>query len=667
MGSLQSLPGIGPKTIEKLSGLNINSLTDLAYHFPHRYIDFSHIKKISQLTESEAATISGQIISFNNIYTRHGKNIQKAVVKDDTGQVSLIWFNQPYLAQSIKVGTTLSFAGTVSSYQHHLTIIAPVMGSYQTGKIVAVYPESSQINSGWFRRTIQSHLPFIIADVNDYLPPDILKKFSLLPLKSALTQIHAPTDFQNLEKAILRLSLDEVLVVQARSYMQKSIWQQKISKYSIKYSPSSKTKLNSLIKSLPFKLTSAQESTWKEIVNDLTQTKPMNRLLQGDVGSGKTIISLLAAYLVYLNGASTLLIAPTEILSRQHFATFKKYLPRLPVHLLTGGSHTDLKSIKKPSIIIATHAAIFQKKLLEDQIGLLVVDEQHKFGVEQRSFLMSAISPPHLLTMTATPIPRTISLTLLGHLDLSVLTEPPKNRSKIKTFLVPQTKQSNCYQWLHDHIKKTGEQAFIVCPFIEESETLQSVKAATVEFEELKNKYFSDISVELVHGKIKNEQRNNIFARFQKRETQILITTPIIEVGIDFPNSTCIIILSADRFGLAQLHQLRGRVGRGELQSYCYLYTESENEKALNRLKFLETHHSGQKIAEFDLQSRGPGDAFSTIQHGFPSLKLANLSDFDIINLGQKVLTYILSSHPEIDIQKISSIESALSGYTNSN
>lgn len=651
MVSITSLPKIGPKTLERLNRLNIFSATDLLYHFPSRYLDFSNITPISQIKENTMVTITGQVLTFKSIYTRSGKSLQKAVVSDKTGSVELTWFNQPYLTQSIKPDMICSFAGTVSLFQKRLTLIAPIHGANQTGKILPIYPETSGLTSGWFRSFFAVNLPILLSDITDPLPLAIIKKYNLPALSLALKEIHSPSSQKMLELARYRLSIDEILTLQVSSYLRKADWSKKSPHKILKCTKASETKINKFIKSLPFKLTPSQTKTWAEIKSDLLSTVPTNRLLQGDVGSGKTIIAILACYLTSLNKANSLVLAPTEILARQHLATFKKYLP-VPIYLLTANSKIDFTKLETGSVIISTHAAVYHKKHFEDKLGLLIVDEQHKFGVEQRTFLTNTLAPPHCITMTATPIPRTISLTILGNLDLSLIESPPINRKKIQTFLVPPQKYSHCYQWLDDHITKNHHQAFIVCPFIEASETLTSVKSAKVMFEELKV-VFPHQSLGLIHGTLKEVERTAILDKFAKNIIQILVTTPIIEVGIDFPNATTIVIQSADRFGLAQLHQLRGRVGRGEAQSFCYLFTKSSSDKALNRLKMLETTSDGQKIAEYDLKTRGPGEAFSYIQHGFPSLKIANLSDYKLIATGQEIITTIIQNYPTFNLKTL--------------
>ena len=658
MDSLSQIPGVGSKTLEKLKRLNINYPKDLLYHFPNRYIDFSHSVKINSVLENENVTITGKVIDFKNIYTRNGKNLQKAIIADNTGKIDLIWFNQPYLSQSIKTGDILSFAGTVNLYLNKKTIIAPEYGQYNTGKIISIYPETSGLTSKWFRKIIQTQINNLLKDIKETLPLNLIKKIKLLDLKTSLLQIHCPTNPKILEQARDRLATEEILSLQIRSYLAKKEWQKNTPKTKLKITKIINKKIQELIKLLPYKLTDSQNKVLAEIFSDLTNQKQVvNRLLQGDVGSGKTIIALLACYLTHLNNSLSVLIAPTEILANQHYQNFQEILKNenIPIFLLTGSKKIDLKKIPKNGILISTHAVIYQKLNLKNKISLLIVDEQHKFGVKQRSFLNSSLKLPHCLTMTATPIPRTISLTLLGNLDISTIDALPQNRLQIKTFLVPDHKKTDCYKWIEKEIKKTKCQAFIVCPFIDISESMASVKSAIQEFEHLSKDLFPNLKLGLIHGKIKPIDREKTINKFQNKQLDILITTPIIEVGVDIPNSSIIIIQSADRFGLAALHQLRGRVGRGHLQSYCYLFTESTNQKAIDRLNFLEKNHNGLKIAEFDLKTRGPGEAFSTIQHGFPSLKIANFSDTKLISLSQDILKEIIDKYPEFNFSQITS------------
>lgn len=652
MDSLTQIPGVGPKTLLKLKKLGIGQPSQLVYHIPHRYIDFSQYRPIRDAVANENITVRGVVLDFQNIYTRFHKNIQKAVIADKTGKITLIWFNQPYLEKIIKPKSTFSFAGTVSLYQGRPTMMAPEYGQYNTGKIIAIYPETQGLSSKWFRKNIQIFLDELLGTIDRDLPQNVLEHFHLMPLRNALVQVHNPSDNKLLEAARLRLALDEILSLQAQSYLNKRRWLEKSPRYVLKATPKVNLIINNFIKDLPFTLTPDQLRVWQEVEADLlSASTPTNRLLQGDVGSGKTIIAILACFLASLNHRLSLLIAPTEILAQQHHKTISQLLgPGVPLFLLTANSKIDFKHIPKNAIIVSTHAALFKKHELQDKVAVLVLDEQHKFGVKQRSFLASPNNPPHCLTMTATPIPRTVSLTMLGSLQLSSIEHLPKNRLSVKTFLVPKAKIADCYQWIDKQIQTEHDQAFIVCPFIDISESMASVKSAIKEYEYLSNEIFPHLKLALIHGKLKSKDREKIITDFKDNKINILVSTPIIEVGIDIPNANIIVIQSADRFGLAQLHQLRGRVGRGHRQSYCYLLTESDNEKARSRLEFLQQNSSGLKIAEFDMKNRGPGEAFSTLQHGFPSFKLASMTDLKLISLSQQVLEFILKNNPKFNL-----------------
>jgi ATP-dependent DNA helicase RecG len=649
-----SLPGIGPKTLTKLKQLNIASDKELLYHFPHRYIDFSKSIKISKAPLEQNVTLSGKIQNINNIFLRNGKSLQKIILSDSTGSIDLVWFNQPYLTKNFHEGEFWAFAGTTSLYHGHLTLFSPEYGKFNTGKIIPIYGETKGLTSRWFRKTIALHLSHLLKSCTDPLPLNQLNQYKLIPLNKALTQIHLPQKQNYLEKARYRLAFDEINSLLAQSLLQKKSWGNLKPNFVLKNYSTTK-----LVNSFPFTLSDSQKSAWQEIKTDLlSKKKVMNRLLCGDVASGKTVLALLATYLTSQNQRQSLLLAPTEILAQQHYATFKSYLPDFPIYLLTAKNSLP-KTLAPAAIIIATHAAIFQKEKFTDNLALLIIDEQHKFGVKQRSFLNTK-NPPHTLTMTATPIPRSISLTLFGNLDLSTLKNLPQKRNSVKTFLVPQNKISDCYQWLLKEIKQNKTQVFIVCPFIEESESDLSIKSAKKEFEHL-TQIFPTLKLELIHGKTKIETRNKILDQFKKNKINILVTTPIIEVGIDFPNATTIIIQSADHFGLSQLHQLRGRVGRGTLQSYCYFFTQTSSETALKRLKYLEKTSDGFKIAEFDLKSRGPGESFSTLQHGFPSLKIASFSDIKLIEFCKLFLKQLQTDYPDFDLKKLVLNQNSLS------
>jgi ATP-dependent DNA helicase RecG len=470
----------------------------------------------------------------------------------------------------------------------------------------------------------------------EFFPKEILQYNRLLDENIAYKNIHFPENKYLAKQARERLAFDELFIIQLSANIIKKQWEKETVGNQFFLSAPIKEKINQFIANLPFELTNAQKRVWLEIQNDLTKTKPMNRLLQGDVGSGKTIVCALASYLAYLNGFQSLIMAPTEILANQHYFTLTNLFSGLPlkIGLQTGSKKITKKTkeiIENYDIIVGTHALI-NEKINFKKVGLVIIDEQHRFGVKQRALLKEKGINPHLLTMTATPIPRTIALTLYGELDLSIIDEMPKGRLPVKTYLVPNEKRDKGYQWIKDKIKETGGQVFIICPLIEESEveTMKSVKAATIEYEKIK-KIFSPYKVGLLHGKMSAKEKDIILNDFKNRKFDILVSTPVVEVGIDIPNAVIMIIEGADRFGLAQLHQLRGRVGRGEKQAYCFLFTEKNDENTLKRLNFFAQNNNGLKLAEFDLQHRGPGEIYGTKQHGIINLKVASLKEQLII------------------------------------
>lgn len=621
MPSLTTLVGIGPKTSAQFESIGISNPTELIHFYPHRYLDFSDSKNISELELDTPATYSGEVINFQNIYTRSHKNIQRATIRDNTGSLNLIWFNQPYLSKTIIIGQTISVAGSPSIYQNKATIVAPMVGN-KTGRIIPIYHQTAGLKTSQIEKVIHQNLAQLLKPVTEILPDLVVNKYNLLHQVKALSEIHQPSKADALIQAQTRINLNQSLSLLALSHLQK----QTISKQKPAYLLTTAAQTDFL----PYDLSPSQQIAWNEVKSDLLGKRPAHRLLSGDVGSGKTIVAILAAHLTSTNNQLTLLVAPTQILTKQHYTSFSTLLKKCPVLLLDNKSKP--KSIPSNAIIISTHAAFYQQENILKKVALLIIDEQHKFGVSQRNFLNKYKNPPHSLSLTATPIPRTLALSIYGHLDVSTLSHLPRWQP-VKTFVVSPPKIENCYQWLDTHIKKTKEQAFIVCPFIEDSETQTAVKSATTEYKNLQS-VFPQLKLELIHSKIKPVERQKIFDRFQRGEIDILITTPIIEVGIDFPNATVIIIQSADRFGLASLHQLRGRVGRGDSVGYCYLFGNSSNP----RLNYLTNHYEGQQLAEFDLKSRGQGQLFSTLQHGHffldaNSISLATkiIKDLDVI------------------------------------
>jgi len=646
MNSLSNIAGIGPKTIEKLQKIGIEEPSDLIYHFPRDYIDFTHTSSIDNAPFEENITIKAKLIAFKNIYSRNGKNVQIANVKDNTGSLTLFWINQPYLQKSLKIGSILNLAGQIKLYKGQKTIFFPKIGSNKTGKIIPVYPETKGLNSAWFNKIISANFIQITKNIKDNLPSDIKKNYQLANLTSSLKKIHLPNTLSDIDCARQRLSVDELLNIHLTSILQKKHWQSIQNHHQLKLNKTINNKINNFIKKLPFKLTSDQNKVWSQIQKDLSSKKITNRLLQGDVGSGKTIIAILSAYLSHLNNKISVIIAPTQILSLQHYQNFKKLLPKVPIKLMTAGHSKNMSDIKPNTIIISTHSIFYHYKPIKNKIALLVIDEQHKFGVEQRGKLLNQTSPPHTITMTATPIPRSIELTVLGNLDISTIKKPPKTRIKIKSYLTPVDKQVKCYHWLVRQLQTDHSQAYIVCPFIENSDKMDQVVSVEQEYKNVKN-MFPSLNIGLLHGKLKADDKQRVVSDFLKKKYDILVTTPIIEVGIDIKNANYMIINSADRFGLSQLHQLRGRIGRGNKQAYCFFFTSSLNQKTTNRLDFISKNTNCFKIAKYDLESRGPGTIFSTLQHGFPQLKLSNLSDIDLNKKVRTIAKDILENYPK--------------------
>ncbi|MBI2195886.1 MAG: ATP-dependent DNA helicase RecG [Candidatus Levybacteria bacterium] len=621
----------------RLEKLGIRTPWDFLLHVPSRYEDFSLISKISEVQSGEIVTINGEVLEIKNQYTRRWKTLQKAKVTDHSGEINILWFNQPYLVKNIKEGDKIALSGKVGSDKAGLTMIAPDFElltdtePIHTGRLVPIYPQTRGISSKWIRRQVKKILDEIPPNFSDFLPSEIIANEKLLPLKNALLQIHFPKNLDEANKARERLSFDELFLLQLKSKTKREEWEEEVKGIPFEIKKFEK-ELPSFYKSLPFELTNSQKKAIEEILKDLEGYDPMNRLLQGDVGSGKTVVATVAMYMAFLNGYKSVLMAPTEILAQQHFGVISKFLSPFGINVeLATSSNRKLSIVSgKWSILVGTHSVLF-KKIEPEKLGLVIIDEQQRFGVEQRSIARLKGNNPHFLTMTATPIPRTVALTIYGDLDLSYLSEMPHGRKIIKTWLVPEVKREGAYRWIEKEIKFNKTQAFTICPFIEESETLISVKAATVEFEKLKKEAFKNLKLKLLHGRIKAKEKAKIMTDFKNKKFDILVATPLVEVGIDIPNATIIVIEAAERFGLSGLHQLRGRVGRSDMQSYCLLFTESQSTKANTRLKGMESLQSGAELAELDLKLRGPGDIYGTAQHGMPKLKVASFSDFSLI------------------------------------
>lgn len=672
---ISAVPLIGPYYVYKLKKLGIETVKDLLYHIPTRYQDFSVVSPISLLQPGEKVTIQGQIISIRNVYTRSRKQIQTAILSDGQDTINITWFNQPFIVHTLPEGTYVSMSGTVGQYGRKKTLIAPqyekMAGSTETtthkpqltnqtihtGRLVPVYPETSGLFSKWLRSRIAHVLPIVIEDITDTIPPNILKKYNLLPLKESITKAHFPENFKEAETAKRRLAFDELFELQLKSLVRKSQWKEKKIAHALHVDSE---KIMEFINSLPFSLTKSQKKASREILRDLSREEAMNRLLEGDVGSGKTVVAALACYVAALNNFQSAIMAPTQILATQHFNTLNSLLKPHGIKVALITSVTRLasqgRSLQGYDIVVGTHTLV-QKGISFKNLGFVAIDEQHRFGVRQRALLSERGAngrSPHILTMTATPIPRTVALTAYGDLDLSTLDESPAGRIKIKTWIVPPQKRESAYEWICDRVKNTDEQAFIVCPLIEESqkETMKSVKAASAEFEKLQKEVFPDLRLGLLHGKVKGKEKDEIMGKMKAGKIDVLVATPVVEVGIDIPSATIMMVEGAERFGLAQLHQLRGRVGRGTKQSYCLLFSDSRNPQVLRRLKSLEKSISGRELAEIDLEIRGPGELYGTAQHGYPELKVASFGDYELIKIAREAAEVVvgeIEKYPELE------------------
>ncbi len=679
---IEKLPFIGQAYAKKLHKVGIETAGDLLFYFPFRYDDFSEVKKISEVSLGEVVSVRGKILDIQNIRTWKKKmNLTEALIEDDSGAIKAVWFNQPFLIRNLKAGANVSLSGKVVYAQEGLQLSNPsyeLLGSGQslhTARLVPVYHETEGLSSKWLRAHIKPILK-LSSEAEEFMPSEILKSQRLYRLPNAISQIHFPDNMEKSQEAKRRLAFDELFLVQLYMMSQKKKWQEN-SAVKIDFNKELEKEIKNFVDSLPFKLTNGQKiSSWK-IIKDLEKNRPMNRLLEGDVGSGKTLVALISALAVIKSGYQAAFMAPTEILARQHFAEairrFKNI--NLKIALLTGSEGKvydckETKEINKKDIlenikngginfIIGTHSLI-QEKVIFKNLAFSIVDEQHRFGIDQRARLQKEVvnikdglkTVPHLLSMTATPIPRTLALTVYGDLDLSILDEMPIGRQKIITKLVAPANRDLAYKFIRDQIKK-GRQAFVICPLIEESDFLE-VKSAAEEYEKLSKKIYPDLSIGLLHGRMKPKEKEEVMKKFSSGEAHILVSTSVVEVGIDIPNASVMLIEGSDRFGLAQLHQFRGRVGRGKYQSFCFLFTNSTSSTTGRRLNALVKSDNGFELAEKDLQIRGPGELVGIRQSGLPDLAMASLSDAELIKTAreeaEKIISadYKLSKYPKL-------------------
>ncbi len=651
---IQYIKGVGPNRVKILAKLNIKNIFDLIYYFPYGWMDRSNITPINKVRIGEKQAVKGVVVDKGTILTRNRLKITQVLIKDERGYISGVWYNQPYMEKIFNKGDSVIFFGKVEFFRGSFQISTPEYeivsqkgGKQKTdeddllnvNRIVPVYSLTENISQKQLRKIIKYTLDNYLQYIEEYLPEEIKKKYSLMNLKDALYNIHFPQSLIELEKSKIRLKFDELFILQsAFALRRRKIKENKAPIFNIKGEIFSK-----VLNSLPFKLTSAQERTLNEIKNDFVSGKPMNRLLQGDVGSGKTIIALLSCIIAADSGMQSAIMAPTEILATQHFKNILNFIKG--TNIQTGLLISDIKKSERTEllekiktgnidIVIGTHALI-QEDVFFKNLGFVVIDEQHRFGVMQRAKLMEKGNfVPHTLIMTATPIPRTLSLTVYGDTDISVIDEMPPGRKPVTTLLFENDSKEKLYSFIRQRLQE-GAQVYAVYPLVQESEKLD-LKSA-IEMEKEWAKIFSEYKIALVHGQMKSDERDVIMRDFKGKKIDILVATTVIEVGIDVPTASVMVVEHAERFGLSQLHQLRGRVGRGEAQSYCVLVGDPKTEDGFRRLNIMVNTQDGFKISEEDLAIRGPGEFMGTRQHGLPEFKIASIiKDRDIMEIAKE-------------------------------
>lgn len=657
---VQYIKGIGPKKADKLNKLGIFTLKDLLYYFPRQFEDRNNLKKIAQLEDGEKVTIKAVISSINTFSPKEGMTLTKIDVKDETGSAKLVFFNKSYIKNTFRSGDSILVFGKVKKKFNNLELTSCELeyltnSPKNTCRFMPVY----QLTYGVTNKEIMSIIRTVLEDkeliIQEYMPQRIIEKYRLCSIDFAVRNIHSPSSKESLKIALYRIVFEELLILQLGLFVFKS---GRNKEDGIKFETSKD--LKKIISALPFKLTKAQNRALDEIIQDMNLEKIMNRLVQGDVGSGKTVVALLALANCVLNGYQGALMAPTEILAGQHYISLTESLKDFGINvgLLIGSltkkqKDTVLEQIKNNGIdiLIGTHALI-EDKVEFNNIGLVITDEQHRFGVMQRSKLSLKGANPDILVMTATPIPRTLALILYGDLDISIIDELPPGRQPIETIAIEKSKRDRAYNNLVRREVESGRQVYIVCPLVEESEAIEA-KSAVELVEELRAEYFHDLRLGLLHGKMKSSEKDEVMRLFKNKEIDILVSTTVIEVGVNVPNATLMIIENAERFGLAQLHQLRGRVGRGSHKSYCVLIYDSKTDVCRQRMAIMEETNDGFKISEKDLEIRGPGEFFGTRQHGLPELKVANLfKHIKILKLAQQEARYILGEDNNLQLKE---------------
>jgi ATP-dependent DNA helicase RecG len=657
------LPGIKKGYARRMDNLGVQTIGDMLQLYPRRYDDYRSLKTINQLEYGEEVTIIGTVWDTLARETRRGGTIVTSTLSDGTATIQITWFNQPWLAEKLRPGDQVVVSGKVDQYLGRLVFQSPEWEPLDkqlvhTGRLVPVYPLTQGITQKWLRRLMKQMVDYWTQRLPDHLPSASRERLGLPPLDEAIRQIHFPDSWENLEAARRRLAFDEFLLIQLGVLRQRREWRAHPGHPVAVH----EDLLHGFIASLPFALTGAQQKVLDEVMGDLRQPVPMSRLLQGDVGSGKTVVALAAMLVTAADGGQSALMAPTEILAEQHYRTIAGLVenfqpahqdPRLAVRFLTGSTpqserdtlFQDLAS-GGAGLVVGTHALI-QEGVEFNDLRLAVIDEQHRFGVQQRATLRDkGIANPHVLVMSATPIPRTLALTLYGDLDLSIIDEMPPGRQTILTRWLSPLERERAYSFVRSQIEQ-GYQAFIICPLVEESEKVEA-KSAVEEHARLQKEIYPDLKLGLLHGRMKADEKDEVMQRFRNRELHILVSTSVVEVGIDVPNATVMLVEGANRFGLAQLHQFRGRVGRGEHQSYCLLLADASTPDAEARLRVISQTNDGFKLAEEDLRLRGPGEFFGTRQSGLPDIKLARLSDTSLLEMARNEARSFFETDPDL-------------------
>lgn len=653
-GPVTELKGVGPALAAKFSSLGIRTVNNLVTYWPRRYDDYSNVVAMRDLTPGHV-TVQGTISSAKGRYVRRGMHITEAVAEDDTGSVRIVWFNQPYRANALRPGAQYFISGTYELSHQRFALQNPTVElvsefAVNTARIVPIYKETKGLTSRQIRTAVADALAR--SSLPETLPDWLIHEAGLVPYEAAVRTMHFPESGEALQAAKRRLGFEEVFSLSLASQLTKKELQLEKA-LAVPFDPDLAKRFT---QELPFKLTDGQRATAWQIFQDMERDVPMNRLVEGDVGSGKTVVATMAAVMAIGRGYQVALMAPTEILARQHAETLATLLQAHhyedKVALLVGSMTAKQKQTVRSQLadgnvqlIVGTHALI-QESVDMHKLALVIIDEQHRFGVEQRKALMlKAGHMPHVLSMTATPIPRSLALTLYGELDISVLKEKPAGRQEIRTELVSPNSRAALFKKIVTELDD-GRQLFVVCPLISESEALD-VQSAEVTYERLKNNELKQYRVGLLHGKLKAAEKQTVMEKFVRHEYDALVSTTVIEVGVDVPNATVMLIESPERFGLAQLHQLRGRIGRGQHQSYCYALLSDSKSPSL-RLRAFESSHDGFKLSELDLQLRGPGAIYGTMQHGAIDLRIAQLTDTALIAEAQRTAAKFIAKGEDL-------------------